>query len=201
MKALLEHNFHLANYIFLWDFSLYKEYVLAYSCTIPERRLSLVGASKKHLFWNTYEVIIIPGVSETVSRIPWFQTPHLMVKAVKRILTKIEKALLRPWISGFFHRVCRMACLSKKSHTIGSPVPCLQLLLSLTLIVYNVSCACFASGILKFNEHYLGENTVENSSDFQASSSATLPTATGSALEHHIASVREALGVESHYSR
>uniref|UniRef100_A0A2K5WCC6 Tetratricopeptide repeat protein 28 n=1 Tax=Macaca fascicularis TaxID=9541 RepID=A0A2K5WCC6_MACFA len=57
------------------------------------------------------------------------------------------------------------------------------------------------AGILKFNEHYLGENTVENSSDFQASSSATLPTATGSALEHHIASVREALGVESHYSR
>ncbi|XP_011893086.1 PREDICTED: tetratricopeptide repeat protein 28 isoform X4 [Cercocebus atys] len=57
------------------------------------------------------------------------------------------------------------------------------------------------AGILKFNEHYLGENTVENSSDFQASSSATLPTATGSALEQHIASVREALGVESHYSR
>ncbi|XP_062941769.1 tetratricopeptide repeat protein 28 [Cynocephalus volans] len=57
------------------------------------------------------------------------------------------------------------------------------------------------AGILKFYEHYLGDNTVENSSDFQASSSVTLPAATSSALEHHIASVREALGVESYYSR
>ncbi|VTJ72780.1 Hypothetical predicted protein, partial [Marmota monax] len=57
------------------------------------------------------------------------------------------------------------------------------------------------AGILKFHEHYLGDSTVENSSDFQASSSAALPTAASSALEQHIASVREALGVESYYSR
>lgn len=57
------------------------------------------------------------------------------------------------------------------------------------------------AGILKFHEHYLGDNSVESSSDFQAGSSATLPIATSSALEQHIASVREALGVESYYSR
>ena len=57
------------------------------------------------------------------------------------------------------------------------------------------------SGILKFHEHYLGDNTVENSSDLQTGSSTALPTATSSALEQHIASVREALGVESYYSR
>uniref|UniRef100_A0A8C9KB75 Tetratricopeptide repeat protein 28 n=1 Tax=Panthera tigris altaica TaxID=74533 RepID=A0A8C9KB75_PANTA len=57
------------------------------------------------------------------------------------------------------------------------------------------------AGILKFHEHYLGDNTAENSGDFQTASSAALPTATSSALEQHIASVREALGVESYYSR
>ncbi|XP_069850715.1 tetratricopeptide repeat protein 28 isoform X2 [Dipodomys merriami] len=57
------------------------------------------------------------------------------------------------------------------------------------------------AGILKFHEHYLGDNTTENPSDFQAGSSGTLPPATSSALEHHITSVREALGVESYYSR
>uniref|UniRef100_G1SXI2 Tetratricopeptide repeat protein 28 n=1 Tax=Oryctolagus cuniculus TaxID=9986 RepID=G1SXI2_RABIT len=57
------------------------------------------------------------------------------------------------------------------------------------------------AGILKFHEHYLGDGTVESSGDFQAGSSAALPSVTSSALEHHIASVREALGVESYYSR
>lgn len=42
---------------------------------------------------------------------------------------------------------------------------------------------------------------MENAGDFQAGSSANLPAATSSALEQHIASVREALGVESYYSR
>nr|XP_044988272.1 tetratricopeptide repeat protein 28 isoform X3 [Jaculus jaculus] len=57
------------------------------------------------------------------------------------------------------------------------------------------------AGILKFHEHYLGDGTMENPEDFQAGSGATLPTATSSALEQYIASVREALGVESYYSR
>ncbi|KAM6165179.1 tetratricopeptide repeat protein 28 isoform 1-T1 [Erethizon dorsatum] len=57
------------------------------------------------------------------------------------------------------------------------------------------------AGILKFHEHYLGDSAVESNNDFQAGSSATLPTATSSVLEQHIASVREALGVESYYSR
>ncbi|XP_040859542.1 tetratricopeptide repeat protein 28 [Ochotona curzoniae] len=57
------------------------------------------------------------------------------------------------------------------------------------------------AGILKFHEHYLGDSAVEHPGDFQAGSSATLPVATSSALEQHIASVREALGVEPHYSR
>lgn len=65
----------------------------------------------------------------------------------------------------------------------------------------SVDYACLVSGILKFHEHYLGDNTADNSSDFQTGSSATLPTATSSALEQHITSVREALGVESYYSR
>lgn len=56
-------------------------------------------------------------------------------------------------------------------------------------------------GILKFHEYYLGDNTAENSGDFQAGSSTTLPSATSSALDQHIANVREALGVESYYSR
>ena len=70
-----------------------------------------------------------------------------------------------------------------------------------TPILHNVGCACLVSGILKFHEHYLGDNTAENSGDFQTAGSAALPTATSSALEQHIASVREALGVESYYSR
>lgn len=72
------------------------------------------------------------------------------------------------------------------------------------LLLSNHSWHCYVypvAGILKFHEHYLGDNSVESSSDFQAGSSATLPIATSSALEQHIASVREALGVESYYSR
>ncbi|KFO32704.1 Tetratricopeptide repeat protein 28 [Fukomys damarensis] len=57
------------------------------------------------------------------------------------------------------------------------------------------------AGILKFHEHYLGDNAVESCSDFQAGGSVILPTATSSVLELHITSVREALGVESYYSR
>lgn len=78
------------------------------------------------------------------------------------------------------------------------------LLPSFDLLLPNHPRHCHAyivAGILKFHEHYLGDNSVEGSSDFQASSSATLPIATSSALEQHIASVREALGVESYYSR
>ncbi|XP_060048527.1 tetratricopeptide repeat protein 28 isoform X2 [Erinaceus europaeus] len=57
------------------------------------------------------------------------------------------------------------------------------------------------AGVLKFHEHYLGDATVEPAGDFQAGSTATLPVATSSALEQHITSAREALGVESYYSR
>lgn len=81
----------------------------------------------------------------------------------------------------------------------GYPLP--PALPPVTLVLHNVGCACLVSGILKFHEHYLGDNAVENSSDFQAGSSTALPTATSSALEQHIASVRESLGVESYYSR
>lgn len=81
----------------------------------------------------------------------------------------------------------------------GYPLP--PALPRVTLALHDVGCACLVSGILKFHEHYLGDNAAENSSDFQASSSTALPTATSSVLEQHIASVREALGVESYYSR
>ncbi|XP_075390880.1 tetratricopeptide repeat protein 28 isoform X2 [Tenrec ecaudatus] len=57
------------------------------------------------------------------------------------------------------------------------------------------------AGILKFHEYHLGDSAGESPGDFQVGSSATLPSATSSALEQHIASAREALGVESYYSR
>ncbi|XP_012863333.1 tetratricopeptide repeat protein 28 [Echinops telfairi] len=57
------------------------------------------------------------------------------------------------------------------------------------------------AGILKFHEHHLGDSAGESPGDFQGGSGATLPSATSSALEQHIASAREALGVESYYSR
>ncbi|DAA20560.1 TPA: tetratricopeptide repeat domain 28 [Bos taurus] len=57
------------------------------------------------------------------------------------------------------------------------------------------------AGILKFHEHYLGDSTVGSPSDPQTGGSAALPTAASSALEQHVASVREALGVESYCSR
>lgn len=124
-----------------------------------------------------------------------------MVKAVERGLTTLLKALLRPGISEFLHMVWRMACLSKRSHGGGIAIPYAPLFSPPIPIACNVGCACVVSGILKFHEHYLGDNTVENSSDFQAGSNATLPTATSSALEQHVTNVREALGVESYYSR
>ncbi|XP_056676904.1 tetratricopeptide repeat protein 28 [Monodelphis domestica] len=57
------------------------------------------------------------------------------------------------------------------------------------------------AGILKFHEYYLGDNMAENSNDFQETSSVILQTVTSSALEQYIASVREALGVDSYYTR
>ncbi|XP_010827160.1 PREDICTED: tetratricopeptide repeat protein 28 [Bison bison bison] len=57
------------------------------------------------------------------------------------------------------------------------------------------------AGILKFHEHYLGDSTAGSPSDPQTGGSAALPTAASSALEQHVASVREALGVESYCSR
>uniref|UniRef100_A0A665VJJ7 Tetratricopeptide repeat domain 28 n=1 Tax=Echeneis naucrates TaxID=173247 RepID=A0A665VJJ7_ECHNA len=55
------------------------------------------------------------------------------------------------------------------------------------------------AGILKFHEVYLGEGVSEGGSDFQEGGSVGV--VSGSSLEQHIASAREALGVESYYSR
>ena len=123
-----------------------------------------------------------------------------MVKAAKRILTKLLKTLLRSWISAFLHLVWRKGCLRKRAPHVGITVPSCTFP-SPAPILGNIGCACPLSGILKFHEHYLGDSTVESAGDFQAGSSAALPAATSSALEQHIASVREALGVESYYSR
>ncbi|XP_030623936.1 tetratricopeptide repeat protein 28 [Chanos chanos] len=61
------------------------------------------------------------------------------------------------------------------------------------------------SGILKFHEVYLGEGMSDSgASDFQEGSSSTLQAGGGpggSSLEQYIASAREALGVDSYYSR
>ncbi|XP_035496127.2 tetratricopeptide repeat protein 28-like isoform X1 [Scophthalmus maximus] len=55
------------------------------------------------------------------------------------------------------------------------------------------------AGILKFHEVYLGEGLSEGGSDFQEGGGSGV--FSGSSLEQHIASAREALGVESYYSR
>uniref|UniRef100_A0A8C5HXU3 Tetratricopeptide repeat protein 28 n=1 Tax=Gouania willdenowi TaxID=441366 RepID=A0A8C5HXU3_GOUWI len=55
------------------------------------------------------------------------------------------------------------------------------------------------AGILKFHEVYLGEGVSDGGSDFQEGSISGV--ISGSSLEQHIASAREALGVESYYSR
>lgn len=54
-------------------------------------------------------------------------------------------------------------------------------------------------GILKFHEVYLGEGMSEGGSDFQEGGGSGM--VSSSSLEQHIASAREALGVESYYSR
>uniref|UniRef100_A0A4W5LA99 Tetratricopeptide repeat domain 28 n=1 Tax=Hucho hucho TaxID=62062 RepID=A0A4W5LA99_9TELE len=55
------------------------------------------------------------------------------------------------------------------------------------------------AGILKFHEVYLGEGVTEGGPDLHEGGGGGV--ASGSSLEQHIASAREALGVESYYSR
>lgn len=57
------------------------------------------------------------------------------------------------------------------------------------------------TGILKFHEVYLGEGVSEGGSEFQEGGGGGGGVISGSSLEQHIASAREALGVESYYSR
>ncbi|KAG8455770.1 hypothetical protein GDO86_001819 [Hymenochirus boettgeri] len=57
------------------------------------------------------------------------------------------------------------------------------------------------SGILKFHEYYLGENLMENSTEFNESGSMTFQGSNNSVLEQYIANVRETLGVDSYYTR
>eukprot|EP00079_Xenopus_tropicalis_P008757 XP_002932145.2 PREDICTED: tetratricopeptide repeat protein 28 isoform X1 [Xenopus tropicalis] len=57
------------------------------------------------------------------------------------------------------------------------------------------------SGILKFHEHYLGEISVENTSEFNESGSMSFQGSSNSVLEQYIANVRETLGVDSYYTR
>lgn len=56
-----------------------------------------------------------------------------------------------------------------------------------------------STGILKFHEVYLGEGVSEGGTEFQEGGGGGV--VSGSSLEQHIASAREALGVESYYSR
>ncbi|RXM96577.1 Tetratricopeptide repeat protein 28 [Acipenser ruthenus] len=56
------------------------------------------------------------------------------------------------------------------------------------------------AGILKFHEVYLGEGLVESSADPHESSSMSLQSVSSSTLEQYISNVREALGIESHYT-
>ncbi|XP_075755027.1 tetratricopeptide repeat protein 28 isoform X4 [Pelodiscus sinensis] len=57
------------------------------------------------------------------------------------------------------------------------------------------------AGILKFHEYYLGDGMAENAGDIHEASSVAFQTVTNSALDLYISSVREALGVDSYYTR
>ncbi|XP_028835131.1 tetratricopeptide repeat protein 28-like isoform X2 [Denticeps clupeoides] len=57
------------------------------------------------------------------------------------------------------------------------------------------------AGILKFHEVYLGEGVTDGDLEFQEVSGGTGGVAGGSSLEQYIANAREALGVDSYYSR
>ncbi|XP_059569295.1 tetratricopeptide repeat protein 28 isoform X3 [Alligator mississippiensis] len=57
------------------------------------------------------------------------------------------------------------------------------------------------AGILKFHECYLGDSAAETAGDFHEAGSVNLQAATSSGLEMYISSVREALGVDSYYTR
>lgn len=61
---------------------------------------------------------------------------------------------------------------------------------------------CAFSGILKFHEVYLGEGASESGpSDFQEAGGGSMQGSGASSLEQHIANAREALGVDTYYSR
>lgn len=69
----------------------------------------------------------------------------------------------------------------------------------------NTSFAFCLTGILKFHEVYLGEGASDGgTSDFQEGGGGSVPaggSCGGSSLEQHISNAREALGVDSYYSR
>ncbi|XP_055511853.1 tetratricopeptide repeat protein 28 isoform X3 [Leucoraja erinacea] len=57
------------------------------------------------------------------------------------------------------------------------------------------------AGILKFHECYLGDGLADNNSDFNETSSLNLQTSSFSTLEQYVTNVREALGIDSYYTR
>lgn len=93
-----------------------------------------------------------------------------------------EKRVVRKMLQLFFLFVCFLPFKSQFSAQHLFP------LLPLSL----------SAGILKFHEVYLGEGVSEGGTEFQEGSGGVI---SGSSLEQHIASAREALGVESYYSR
>lgn len=68
-----------------------------------------------------------------------------------------------------------------------------------------MSSALHLTGILKFHEVYLGEGASDGgTSDFQEGGGGSVSAGGGcggSSLEQHISNAREALGVDSYYSR
>lgn len=71
-------------------------------------------------------------------------------------------------------------------------------LISNIAIKTSMTFALRLTGILKFHEVYLGEGASEGgTSDFQEGGGGVMP----SSLEQHISNAREALGVDSYYSR
>lgn len=89
-----------------------------------------------------------------------------MVKVVERGLIIFLKVFLRFRILEFFYMVWRMVCLLKRLYGGGIVIFYVSFFLFLILIACNVGCVCVVLGILKFYEYYLGDNIVENFSDF-----------------------------------
>lgn len=110
----------------------------------------------------------------------------------------------RPRILGFLPMVWRTACsssLTSWSHSFDLVAPCppLHLPFPYTPGRYNIGCACLISGIPSFMNTTWETTQWKTPVTSRRAAAQPFQQPRASALEQHIASVREALGVESYY--